>query len=296
VRPGSLGEAFALLAEYGDEARLLAGGQTLLATLNMRLSEPAMLIDINDIAELHGIQLQGNVLRINAMARHSQIEHSPLVAQHAPLLTMAASHIGHRAIRNRGTWGGSIAYADPAGEWPACALALDAEIIVGSAAGERRIPAADFYVDLYTTTLAADEIVLACELPVRTPDRFHGFEELSRRHGDYAIVGLACNARCGGQNMPIRDARLALLGVCATPVRARRAEAFLEGKAPTEDVISEAAAVLQAELDGERAPLADLTNSPATKRHLAAVLLRRVVGGMADGMASATQNTAGAAH
>jgi carbon-monoxide dehydrogenase medium subunit len=275
ARPRSLGEVFALMAEYGDEARLLAGGQTLMATLNMRLSEPAMLIDISGIDALRGISLQDGALRIGALATHTQIETSALVAQHAPLLASAAPHIAHRAIRNLGTFGGSIAYADPAAEWPTCALALDATVICCGAEGTRRIPAADFFLDLYTTALRPGELVLGCDIPVALAGSRFFFDELARRHGDYAIAGLALATRF--EQGLMRQTRLAFLGIAATPVRARRTEAFLDGRAAQTAVMDEAAALLSEELDGALSPVADLTNSSATKRHLATVLLRRAL-------------------
>ncbi len=275
IKPRSLDEVFALLAEYGDEARLLAGGQTLMATLNMRLSEPSLLIDINAIESLRGITQQGGMLRIGALARHSEVETSALVAQHAPLLVMAAPHIAHRAIRNLGTFGGALAYADPAAEWPTCVLALDAVIVVRSADAERRIAAADFFVGLYTTALQANEIVVACEIPLRQPDAVFVFDELARRHGDYAIAGLALAAQRAGP--VLQHTRLALLGIASTPVRARRTEQFLDGRPLLPATLDEAAAMLATELDGALTPVADLTNSSATKRHLATVLLRRAL-------------------
>lgn len=275
IKPRSLDEVFALLTKYGDEARLLAGGQTLMATLNMRLSEPSLLIDINGIEALRGILLAGSGLRIGALASHTDIENSALVAEHAPLLTMAAPHIAHRAIRNLGTWGGSIAYADPAAEWPTCALALDATVIVRSADGERRIPAADFFLDLYTTALHPGEIVVGCDIPVRKAGMVNWFDELARRHGDYAIAGIAFTADMEGGQM--RQLRIVFLGISRTPLRSRATEQFLEGRIPDAATADEAAAVLFAELDGALSPVADLTNSAATKRHLATVLLRRAL-------------------
>ena len=277
--PASLPEVFTLLAQHGDEAQLLAGGQTLLATLNMRLSEPMLLIDLSAISELHGITVGTDTLRIGALVTHTEIEHSPLVRMHAPLLTMAAPYIAHRAIRNRGTWGGSIAYADPAAEWPACALALDAVVVVRSASGERRIAAADFFVDLYTTSLAAGEVIVACELPL-TPTLRSGFDELARRHGDYAIVGLAVALQL--DSAVISAPRLAFLGIGRTPFRAQQTEQFLRGRALTSATCDTVVQVLHQELEGDNAPLADLTNSSDTKRHLAGVLLRRVLLGMAS--------------
>lgn len=289
IKPHSLTQVFSLLAEYGDEARLLAGGQTLMATLNMRLSEPALVIDITGINALRGIALipaASNVsehtapmLRIGALVTHSEIEASALVAQHAPLLLLAVPHVAHRAIRNLGTWGGSIAYADPAAEWPVCAVALDAVVVVRGVEGERRIAAADFFLDLYTTALGAGEIVIACEVPVRSEQSRYGFDELARRHGDYAIVGLAV-AACLVDGK-LHHTRLAFLGIGTTPVRARKTEQFLDGRTPDAATLEAAAKRLALELTGELAPLGDLTNSPATKRHLATVLLRRIVGALA---------------
>ncbi len=288
TKPASLDEVFGLLAAHGDGARLLAGGQTLLATLNMRLSEPSMLIDLGGIAALQGISVQGDgqgqgqgqgqVLRIGALVTHSEIEASALVAQHAPLLALAAPHIAHRAIRNLGTWGGSIAYADPAAEWPACLAALEGVVVVRGANGERRIAAHDFFIDLYTTALAAGEVVTACELPLRQPADVFVFDELARRHGDYAIVGLALAARRGGGGGGgggdgMQRVRLAFLGVGSTPLRAVRTEAALEGRALSSAVLDAAMITLAAELN----PMPDLTNSAATKRHLACVLTRRAL-------------------
>ena len=274
-KPRTLDDVFALLAEYGDEARLLAGGQTLMATLNMRLSEPAILIDITGIDALRGISVQDGALRVSALATHTQIENSALVAQHAPLLATAAPHIAHRAIRNLGTFGGSIAYADPAAEWPTCALALDATVICCGAEGTRRIAAADFFLDLYTTALRPGELVIACDIPLaQAGSRFY-FDELARRHGDYAIAGLAVATRV--EQGLMQQTRLAFLGIGATPVRARRTEALLDGRAAEAALIDEAAVLLAEELNGALNPVADLTNSSATKRHLATVLLRRAL-------------------
>lgn len=275
IKPSSLEQVFALLAEYGDEARLLAGGQTLMATLNMRLSEPALVVDITGIDILRGITLDAaaGMLRIGALVTHSEIEASALVALHAPLLTMAVGHIAHRAIRNLGTWGGSLAYADPAAEWPTCVLALDAVVVVRSSTGERRIAAADFFLDLYTTAMREGEIVVACEVPVCTPRHCYAFEELARRHGDYAIVGMALAAQ--QTDGRLHATRIALLGIGTTPLRARRTETLLDSRTLDTALLQEAAQSLAEELTGEMVPLGDLTNSAATKRHLACVLLRR---------------------
>ncbi|MBL0917682.1 MAG: xanthine dehydrogenase family protein subunit M [Hydrogenophaga sp.] len=273
IKADSVSQVITLLSQHGDDARVLAGGQTLMATLNMRLSEPALVIDITGIAALRGIEVRGDVLRIGALATHTQIEESDVVKRHAPLLSDAAPHIAHRAIRNSGTWGGSIAYADPAAEWPACLLALGGTVIVQGPRGERRIAGDDFYTGLYATALQPDEIVIASELPVARPGQWHGVAELARRHGDYAIVGLAASAqRQGGA---LSAVRLAFMGVATTPWRARRTEQLLEGKVPDEATLALAVASLRAEID----PLPDLTNTPETKRHLAGVLLQRLLAG-----------------
>ncbi len=271
VRAASLPQVFELLRQHGDGARLLAGGQTLMATLNMRLSEPALLVDINALAELRGITLAGGTLRIGALTTHTEIEASPLVAKHAPLLAQAAPHIAHRAIRNLGTFGGSLAYADPAAEWPACVLALDAMLVLTSARGERRVAARDFFQGLYTTALQPDELLAACEVPQLAADERQAFDELARRHGDYAIAGLAARALLRGARL--HEVRLAFLGLEDRPVRAPKTEALLNGKLPDDALLADAERQLRAELQ----PMGDLTNGPETKRQLAAVLMKRAL-------------------
>ena len=271
VRADSPQQVYALLAQHGDEARVLAGGQTLLATLNMRLSQPALLVDIAGLQGLRGITLAGGTLRIGALTRHVEIEESALVAQHAPLLAQAAPHIAHRAIRNRGTIGGALAYADPAAEWPACVLALGATLVLGSARGERRVAADDYFLGLYTTARQDDELLLACELPCRAAGENQHFDELARRQGDYAVAGLAACARPQGGGL--QDVRLAFLSLGDRPLRARAAEAVLQGGPLDDERLAQADAALRAELD----PFADLTHSAATKKQLAATLMRRAV-------------------
>jgi carbon-monoxide dehydrogenase medium subunit len=271
ARVRSVEEAIGLLVRHGDEARILAGGQTLLATLNMRLSEPALLVDITGIASLRGIERRGDRLWIGALATHSAIEASCLVAELAPLLAAAVPHIAHRAIRNAGTWGGSLAYGDPAAEWPACLLALEGVLTVQGTKGERRIDARDFFRDLYTTALAADELLLGAEVPIATAADWFGFDELARRRGDYAAAGVAVAARFDG--VTARQVRLAFLGMGSTPLRAPRTEALLAGRPLTSGSIEIALSSLKAELD----PLADLHHGAATKQHLATVLARRLL-------------------
>lgn len=279
IRATSPQHALALLAEHGDDARLLAGGQTLLATLNMRLSQPALLVDIGGLQALAGIAVNGGTLRIGALATHAQIEESPLVAQHAPLLAQAAPHIAHRAIRNLGTFGGALAYADPAAEWPACVRALDATLVLLGAKGERRVAAADFFQGLYTTALRSDELLAAVELPIAAPNERQHFSELARRHGDYAVVGLAACARV--QGTALSNVRLAFLSVADRPQRASAAEALLAAGPLTETRLAEADAALRAEL----APFADLTHSAAAKKQMAATLMRRAVAALVDASA-----------
>jgi aerobic carbon-monoxide dehydrogenase medium subunit len=282
VKAHSLEQALELLAAHGDDARILAGGQTLLATLNMRLSEPALLIDITGIESLRGISLQGDRLHIGALATHREIEESALVAQHAPLLCAAAPHIAHRAIRNAGTWGGSIAYGDPAAEWPCCLVALNGVVTLQGPAGVRRVPADDFFVSLYTVDMQPDEIVTGADVPVAALGDWFGFSELARRHGDYATAGLAVAARFDG--MSVRTLRLSFLGLDATPIRARSTESLLAGKTLDEATIEIAIASLKGELD----PMADLTHEGATKRHLASVLARRLLTAAHDSRSAVT--------
>ena len=258
----SLDEAIALLGEHKD-ARLLAGGQSLIATLNMRLSAPALLIDINGISGLDGISQNGNTVEIGALTRHVAAERSDVIAQHAPLIARAMPHIGHAAIRNRGTLGGSIAFADPAAELPACLLALDGEVDTAGPQGKRTIKAADFFKGLFETALGPQDVLTAIRVPAAGKDTRVGFAELARRHGDYAIVGLAACARANGK--ALSDVRLAYFGVGSTPVRAKKAEAALANG----DID---AAVAALDLD----PPDDVQATGAVKKHLAGVLIRRV--------------------
>jgi len=258
----SLDEAIALLGEHKD-ARLLAGGQSLIATLNMRLSAPALLIDINGISRLDGISQNGRTVEIGALTRHAAAERSDVIAKHAPLIAHAMPYIGHVAIRNRGTLGGSIAFADPAAELPACLLALDGEVDAAGPQGKRTIKAADFFQGLFETALGPQDVLTAIRVPAAGKDTCVGFAELARRHGDYAIVGLAACARANGK--ALSDVRLAYFGVGSTPVRAKKAEAALANG----DIDAAVAA-----LDFD--PPDDVQATGAVKKHFAGVLLRRV--------------------
>jgi len=271
ARPQALEEAFALLEQHGENARLLAGGQSLVASLNMRLAAPGILVDIGAIPGLDGIALKGKTLVIGARTTHRAIERSELVAKHAPLLAQAAPHIAHVAIRNAGTLGGSLAMADPAAEWPACCVALEATIVVASRTGARRIAAAEFFKDLYTTALGAGELITAVEIPSAQKDERHSFLELVRRRGDYAIVGLAARALLKGK--ALSGLQLVYLGVGVTPVLAKGAMAALEGKQADDAAVRAA----QGALDADLSPGADLYTSAEAKRHMARVLVARAV-------------------
>jgi len=266
----SLKEAVALLAKHKDDARLLAGGQSLIATLNMRLSQPSLLIDINGIKGLDRVAKKGKFIEIGALARHAQVERSELIAEYAPLIARAMPHIGHPAIRNRGTFGGSIAYADPAAELPACLLALGGEVEIAGPRGKRTVKADAFFKGLFETALRPQEMLTAVRIPAADQSTRIGFAELARRHGDYAIVGLAASARADGKGL--RDVHLAFFAVGATPVRAKKSEAMLAGG----DV---EAAVAALDLD----PPDDVQASAAVKKHLAGVLLRRVAKQLMEG-------------
>jgi len=258
----SLDEAIALLGEHKD-ARLLAGGQSLIATLNMRLSAPTLLIDINGIGGLDRIEEKNGAIEIGALVRHAQAERSDMIAKRVPLIARAMPHIGHAAIRNRGTLGGSIAFADPAAELPACLMALDGEVEASGPRGKRTIKSQDFFTGLFETALGPQEMLTAIRIPLATADTRVGFAELARRHGDYAIVGLAASARSDGKGL--KDLRLSFFGAGDTPSRARKAEIVLESG----DVDG---AVAQLDLD----PHDDVQATAAVKKHLAGVLLRRV--------------------
>ena len=199
ARATSVTNALELLVAHGDKAKVLSGGQSLMPAMNLRLISPELVVDIGGIAELRGIAVEGDVLTIGALTRHVDLLKSPEIAAHAPLLTEAIAHVAHPAIRNRGTLGGSLAHADPASELPACMLALNATIIVSGQAGERRIAAEDFFKGIYETALSAHELLIAVELPVARRNSAHFFREFARRHGDYAIAGLAAQAVVEGK-------------------------------------------------------------------------------------------------
>jgi carbon-monoxide dehydrogenase medium subunit len=265
ARAKSIEHAIELLGRPDGEARLLAGGQSLIATLNMRLSAPRLLIDLNSIGALAGIAVKNGMVEIGALTRHVQAERSSDIATHAPLLALALPHIGHAAIRNRGTLGGSIAFADPAAELPACLLALGGEVDIAGAKGKRSVKSDDFFKGLFETALGPQDVLTTIRVPAADKNSRVGFAEFARRHGDYAMVGLAGCARAEGA--ALKDVRLAYFGVGATPVRAKGAETALAA-----GNIDAAVSALSNDLN----PSGDVQATAATKRHLAGVLLRRV--------------------
>ncbi len=275
-RPTSLAETFDLLDRYGDDGRILAGGQSLVPALNLRLATPRAVIDINRVPDLDAIRATSEGLVIGALVRQETLERSALVREHAPLIAAALPHVGHSAIRARGTIGGSLALADPAAELPACAVALAATIRAGSRGGRRDIAAADFFRGIYTTALQPGEIVTEVVVPRAAAGWRWGFEELARRQGDFALAGLAAGARV--ERGVLAEARLVFFGVGTRPVRARGAESALAGRRPDADTLTAAGWTLGGDLD----PPGDIHGSPALRLHLARVLLARVVSRLAE--------------
>lgn len=269
-RPSTLDEALALLAEHADDAKILAGGQSLLPMMGLRLARPAHLVDIGGLdAELDTIDAGPDGVRIGALVRHARAESDAGIAAHAPLVAAALPHVGHRAIRTRGTVIGSIAHADPAAEMPAVCLALDATMVIASTAGRREVAAADFFDGYLTTAVADHEILVEVAFPAWSPGSGAAVVELSRRHGDYALVGLACRLDVGAD--AITGAALSFLGVDSVPVRVTDAERSLLGRPPDEAAFAEAARIVSASLS----PSSDIHATAAYRRHAAGVLTRR---------------------
>ena len=271
-RASTVEEALDAHAQGGDDARYIAGGQSLVPALALRLQAPRRLVDINHIDELRGVRREGEWLRIGALTRHCEMLTEPLIAEFAPLLRAAAPFVAHPAIRNRGTLGGSVALADPASEFPAVVLALEAEIEVAGPAGRRRVRAEDFFVDLFETALAPCELLVAVHVPLFNPGQRIAFDELARRRGDYALVGCGISATCADDL--ITDIRIAFFSVGNVPTRARRAESEIAGSRLSPDVIAAAQAALGEDLapdDGDDVPA-------AMRLHLARVLLGRLLG------------------
>lgn len=270
--PNSLEEVLALLAEHGDEAKVLAGGQSLIPLLAMRLARPAQVIDVNGIASLGGIDDRGDHLVFGAIVRERTAERSPIVRDKAPLLAEALPFIGHVAIRNRGTIGGSIAHADASAELPAVAVATGAEMLVCSVRGERTLLAEDFFEGHFTTAMADDECLVEVRVPAAPAGAGWSFQEVARRPGDFALVGVAAMVALDSSSS-IRECRISLLGVAPRPIRARSAEEALHGARPSAETFAAAAHEATAELK----PASDLHASASVRRHLAGVTVRRAL-------------------
>ena len=271
--PRSVDEVLALLAEHGDEAKVLAGGQSLMPLLAMRMARPSQLVDINEVAELSGIRaLDGTGVAIGTLTREREAERSPLVAERLPVLAEALPHIGHVSIRNRGTVGGSLAHADALAELPAIAAVTDATLVVRSAGGgERLVPADEFFVGHFTTSMADDELLTEVRIPTGPPDAGWAFHEVARRHGDFALVGVAAMLRLDGDL--IAEARMAVMGVAERAVRPTATEQALVGQAPDTDALAAAAADAAATFE----PSSDIHGSAEFRRHLAGVAIRRAL-------------------
>ena len=267
--PTTVTEAVGLLAEHEDEATILAGGQSLIPLMALRLARPGVLVDINRLSELSLVTVTDGRVTIGAMTREYVAEDSATVSDTVPLLAAALPLIGHEAIRSRGTIGGSLAHADPAAELPAVALALDAEFVVRSMSGDRVVPASEWFQGYLATSRRPDELLTEVRFPVAGPGTGVAFEEVARRHGDFAIVGVAVSLTLTDD--VISDARLAFAGIGDVPVRAADAEGLLTGQRPSAELFDEAARVATAGID----PPADLNGSSEYRKKVAATLVRR---------------------
>lgn len=273
-RPDTVEATCDILAEHGGDAKILAGGQSLMATLNLRLSAPALLVDINRIASLKGLSVtpDGVHLRIGALVRHVEVAESALVSDRVPLVSMAMTHVAHAAIRNRGTTCGSLAMADPSAEMPACAVTLEAILVLQSKKdGVRRVPASQFFFGLYETARRDDEVLVEVLFPCRQPDERFGFDELSRRHGDFAMVGVAATAHYAGGK--ISGLRLVVFGTDPMPILSVSAARIAEGQSWSVALGKQIAAEAVQELD----PDDNMFGGPAVKRRQAAALICRVL-------------------
>jgi CO/xanthine dehydrogenase FAD-binding subunit len=274
VAPRRLDEALAILAERGDDAKLLAGGQSLIPVLNFRLAQPALLVDLNGVSELAFERADADGgLTLGALRRHREVERSPIVATRAPLLAEAMPHVAHPQIRARGTIGGSLAHADPAAELPAVAVALDAELVLRHRDGERIVRSRDFFTGFFSTALQPGEMVAAVRIPGAPPRTGFAFLEVARRHGDYAQAGVAARVTLDEAGR-CRDVRLVFLAVGPGPVDCVRAAASLAGESPTAERFAAAGRIAAGE---EVDPTGDLHASADFKRHLVGVLAGRAL-------------------
>jgi len=267
----SVANAVTTLSEAGSKAKILAGGQSLVPMLNFRLVRPAILVDINRIPDLAFIEEVGDTIRVGALARHHQLEISPVVAKHLPVLAAAMTHVAHLAIRNRGTIGGSLSHADPAAELPMIALLLNAKLCLVSCKGERTIAASDFFRDALTVAIGEDEMVAEIHLPKLPQNTGWGFEEVARRAGDFALVAVAVTVTASDDE--VTEARIALTGVGSTPVRMQKAETLLRGQKIETKLVRQVVETVRAAIT----PDTDLHASSDYRRHLAGVLTGRAI-------------------
>lgn len=271
VRPSSVSDAVSALAEGGEDAKVLAGGQSLIPVLRLRLSYPELLVDLGGIAELRGVRDDGDAIVVGAMTPHHTVLHDPLVRQHAPLLAEATATVADRQVRYRGTFGGSLAHADPAGDLPAVARALDVELVVAGASGRRAVPAAEFFQDYLTTALGHDEVLVEVRVPKLGPGWGFAYEKFARTAQAWAIVAVAAAVR--RSNGTIAEARVGLTNMGATPIRAAATEAALAGADASQAAVA-AAAGHAAE---GTSPPSDLHGQADYRAHLATVLTERAV-------------------
>jgi carbon-monoxide dehydrogenase medium subunit len=284
VRAESIEEAVAALAGSDGDGKVLAGGQSLVPLLSMRLARPSVLVDLNRLRSLDYVCREGDVLRIGALTRHQTVLCSPVARQCVPLMPEALRHVGHVTIRNRGTIGGSVAHADPAAELPSVIRALDAELVVQGHAGTRMVSAAEFFHGYLTTALAADEVLTEIRVPVQSPNSRVAVHQLSRRHGDFALVGVFVALELLGDHCA--SARIAVAGTNSEPLRATAAENLLTGASLTPALLADAAAAVAA----ATAPVDDIHASAAYRRRMAQVMARRAlqsIAGPARGGAAA---------
>jgi CO/xanthine dehydrogenase FAD-binding subunit len=272
--PTTVEEALALLAEHGYEAKVLAGGQSLIPTMNFRLAQPSVLIDLNRVSDLFYINPDDKTggLRIGAMTRESQVEHSLLVIERAPLITEAMPHIAHEQIRHRGTFGGCMAHADPSAELPALAVALKVDMRVRNQSGERWVPAEEFFLALFTTVLMPDELLVEVAVPPMAPRTGWSFMEVARRHGDYALAGIAATLTLD-ENNRCTDARLVYVSMGERPENVQAATDLLIDQEFTPEAVEAAAETAATSVE----PVADIHASVPYRRHLAKVLTKRAL-------------------
>lgn len=270
--PDNLDEVLALLTEHGDEGKVLAGGQSLIPLLSMRLAQPTQVVDINGVEGLDSIGVDGDTITFGATVRERQAERSAVVGGRLPLLAEALPHIGHAAIRTRGTVGGTVAHADASAEIPCVVAALDGEVLVRSRRGDRVIAAEDFFQGHFTTAMDDDECLIEVRVPAQDPAAGYAFREVARRHGDYALVGVATTLALDPDGR-IADGRISIMGMADVPYRARAAEAALVGAEPTVETFTAAARTAVADLH----PASDVHGSAAYRSHLATVTIRRAL-------------------